>query len=329
MYFFLISLLLFTNCYLASQGWGQLNILLKRQAIQDVLKKKDISAHVRNKLLFVEEVRRFSKTKIQLNVQNTYTDYSHLDRSILAWNVIASERLALKPKIWWFPIVGDIPYLGFFSIDDANEKANELEKKGWDVRVSPVAAYSTLGWFDDPLISTQLKYSDWYLASLLIHECSHATLWFSNDVRFNESFASFVGKEGALQFFRERYGHKKQRQIQAFLAKRKYKHHLYSIYTRRLQKLYASKKTEKEKLIQKKYLFTQLEKILIQNGYKSFSKKMNNVDLISFEHYHSGEGYFLKIFKKCNKNWKCFLDKMKALHSLTPKKRKTEWRLNS
>ena len=199
------------QCYALRQTWGQIEILRLRRPIPEVLADANTPQTVRQKLLFVEKVRRFIQERMQLDIAQTFQYYTQLDRPELAWNVSASESLALKAKTWWFPIVGDVPYLGYFEYADAKAKADALRKEGWDVSLNTVAAYSTLGWFDDPLLSTQLNYSKWYLAQLLIHECAHANLWFVDDVSFNESFASFVGQQGALQFFKESYGVKAYR----------------------------------------------------------------------------------------------------------------------
>ena len=318
------------HCYVLNQAWGQLEILRKRKSIAKILEDPKTARPVRSKLLFVEEVRRFAGKHMHLKINETYTYYTQLERQVLAWNVVASEKLALRAKYWEFPIVGSVPYLGFFDRADAEEKAAELRKEGWDSRVSVVAAYSTLGWFDDPLISTQLNYPDWYLAALLMHECAHATLWFKGDVSFNESFASFVGRQGATLFFKHKGDFKGYQKMLSDLERSRQRRQVYRYYTQRIQRLYASKLKDEIKLQRKKALFARLEKSLVQKGFRdpqaSKTQAMNNVDLISFTHYHSGSKYFLYEFRKCKKKWPCFLKKMEGLKVLSKKERSKVWR---
>lgn len=327
----LAVLSVYTQCYILKQGWGQIGILYNRRPITEILEDPNTDRSVRAKLLFVEEVRRFAKNHMGLKVNKTYTYYTQLERKALAWNVVASEKLSLGAKYWEFPIVGKVPYLGFFDLADAKEKAKELAQEGWDSKVSVVSAYSTLGWFDDPLISTQLNYPNWYLAALLMHECAHATLWFKGDVPFNESFASFVGRQGAITFYKKRKAKAKGYQKMLFdLARNRQKRNIYRYYTRRLQRLYASKLKDEVKLQRKKALFRRLEKRLVQKGFRDHrlgkTQAMNNVDLISFTHYHSGSKYFLYEFRKCKKKWDCFLKKMEKLKTLPRKERYRIWR---
>ena len=323
------------NCYVLNQAWGQFEILRKRKSIAKILEDPQTTQSVRARLLFVEKVRRFAEQQMHLKVNETYTYYTQLDRPVLAWNVIASEKLALRAKYWEFPIVGRLPYLGFFNLADAKEQAAELRKEDWDTKLSVVAGYSTLGWFDDPLLSTQLNYSDWYLASLLMHECAHATLWFKGDVSFNESFASFVGRQGVILFYNREGDIKGYQKMHSDLARNRQIRQIYRYYTRRIQRLYASKLKDEIKLQRKKSLFVSLEKKLVQQGFRESlpqdsqaqeQQAMNNVDLISFTHYHSGSRYFLYEFRKCKKKWPCFLKKMGSLKALSKEERSKIWR---
>ena len=313
-YLFLLPILLFLNqCYLLYQGCGQLDILRRRRSIQKVIRDPKTSDFVKNRLIFVEEVRKFARDRMKLKVGNTYKSISKLDRDYLAVNVIASEKLAFRSKRWSFPIVGSVPYLGFFNRSHAKKEAEKLKKKGWDVRMQYVSAYSTLGWFNDPLISTQLSFSEWYLASLLIHECTHATLWFKGDVGFNESLASFVGREGALQFYTEKYGKDSRMYQQRLktLANHKKQTLLYHEYASRLNQIYISSLSDTEKLKNKKRLLTELENLLVKQKFRKISRateeRLNNADLASYLRYNSKNFDFQSYFQKCERDWECFL----------------------
>ena len=319
----------FSHCYVLQQTWGQWQILYQRRSIQEVIADPTTSPKIRAKLLFVEKVRQFAREELGLNVGEAYNYYTQLERSATAWNVSAAPKLAIKPKTWYFPIVGEIPYLGFFDYKKAQEQAQQLMEEGLDVRIGTVAGYSSLGWFNDPLLSTQLDYPHWSLARLLIHELAHRTLWFSGDVQFNESFASFVGNQGVLQFYHQYYDEVEYKRIQTYFAAQKARRKLYHSYTKRLEKLYNSQLPDEQKLQEKKRLLTKLENLLIQKGFRSASKtaqkSLNNADLLSYRRYNSGEEYFLATFQTCKKQWTCFLQKMKELQELSTQERAKVW----
>ncbi len=333
----LFSFLFAAHCYVMKQGAGQLEILWMRRSFSKVLADSQTPEAVRRKLMYVEKVRRFAQDKMGLKVHETYQYYSDLRRPALAWNVSASKKLAFQAKTWWFPIAGSLPYLGFFSYEDAKAQARKLEREDWDVRISEVAGYSTLGWFDDPLLSTQLAYSDWYLASLVIHECAHATLWFQDDVSFNESMASFTGITGALQFYEQEYGLEKRRQQEAVLVRRLQKRQLYRSYRRRLEKLYAGRLSKEEKLRKKAQILARLEALLGRGSYKADSKQdadadkylfgpLNNADLLAYHRYNSGEAYFRSLFQSCGEDWACFFQRLQKLAKLTKQQRLLIWK---
>src|SRR5690606_3806447 len=122
-----------------------------------------------------------------------YSEVAWLDRRYVSWTVSASDPWRLQPYEWSFPIVGRVPYLGFFKEEEAREKEQELIQKGLDTYLRGVSAYSTLGWFEDPLLSSMLNYEDHVLAETLIHELVHTTIWIKNSTDFNERLASYLG----------------------------------------------------------------------------------------------------------------------------------------
>ncbi len=327
----LSSFLLLQNCYIVHVAWGQLDILVRRKSISKILENPNTPENTRKKLEFIENVRDYAENKVSLKVNKTYKYFSQLDRKVLSWNIIASERFALKTKSWKFPIVGEVPYIGYFNYDQAVKKANELRSQGWDVRINEVAAYSTLGWFDDPLVSPQLAYNDWFLAVLLLHECTHATIWFVDDASFNESLASYVGFQGALNYFKEKFGKATIDAMIRNLKKKSGEYKIYARYTYLLQTLYLSKISNEKKNQKRNLLFSSMEKELVKQGYrKELSKtpedKLNNVDLISYTHYHSGGNYFKYTYRICKQDWNCFFKKIEALKNLNFEDRKKIWR---
>ncbi|MFO7894913.1 MAG: aminopeptidase, partial [Longimicrobiales bacterium] len=146
-------------------------------------------------------VRTFAVQTLGLDVGDSYTTFSRVDSDTLLLVVTAAEKTAFVPYTWWFPIVGSVPYKGFFDPDDAHAQARRLDAKGYDTHVRPSGAFSTLGWFNDPLLSTLLRRSDVSLASTVIHESTHNTVFLRGQVAFNESLATFVGDVGAVEYF--------------------------------------------------------------------------------------------------------------------------------
>lgn len=192
--------------YVAKAGIAEIRILRARRPIHQVVNDTLTDADTRAKLAWVIEARRFAAETLGIDVGDSYTTYTRLERDTLALVVSAAPKDQLGNVTWWFPIVGRVPYRGFFSVEDALEAARELEAKGYDTYVRPTAAFSTLGWFNDPLLSTVLQTDDVEVVQTVLHELSHQHLFLPGQVDFNESFATFVGRAGAIQFFCTRPG---------------------------------------------------------------------------------------------------------------------------
>ena len=187
--------------YVLRAGWAEARILHARRPIEDVILDPDTDERTRGKLTFARQARIFAIEELGLDADDSYTTYTHLDRDTLAMVLSAAEQDRLAARTWWFPVVGRVPYRGFFDLDDALEEQRKLEEEGFDTWLRPTSAFSTLGWFSDPLMSTVLRQDEIGVVQTLLHEVSHAHLWVSGSVRFNESFATFVGDTGAAAFF--------------------------------------------------------------------------------------------------------------------------------
>lgn len=192
--------------YVAKAGIAELRIMRARQPIHLVVNDPATPADTRAKLSYVLEARRFAAEELDIDVGESYTMFTQLDRDTLALVVSAAPKDQLGAVTWWFPIVGRVPYRGFFSEEDALEAAADLEADGYDTYVRPTAAFSTLGWFNDPLLSTALRTDDVEVVETVLHELSHQYLFVPGHVDFNESFATFVGRVAAIQFFCTRQG---------------------------------------------------------------------------------------------------------------------------
>jgi len=193
-----------TACYLSRGAWEEGKILARRQPITELVASKRTDPLVRRKLAIVLAARAYAKDSIRLKTEESFTTYSQLDRDTLVLVLSAAYRDKLEAYTWWFPIVGRVPYKGFFDFDAAKKAAKGFYDDGYDVALRPSSAFSTLGWFNDPLTSTTLSRDSLDLVNTVIHEVTHNTFYAPGKAVFNESFASFVGARGAAAFFRLR-----------------------------------------------------------------------------------------------------------------------------
>ncbi|MEO5588572.1 MAG: aminopeptidase [Gemmatimonadaceae bacterium] len=193
-----------TACYLTRGAWEEGKILARRQPIADLVANRSIDPAQRAKLALVLAARQYAKDSLRLKTEESFTTFSKLDRDTLVLVLAAAYRDKLESYTWWFPIVGRVPYKGYFDFDAAKRAAKSLYDDGYDVALRPSSAFSTLGWFNDPLTSTTLALDSLDLANTVIHEVTHNTYYAPGSAVFNESFASFVGARGAAAFFRSR-----------------------------------------------------------------------------------------------------------------------------
>jgi len=178
---------------------GQLEILSRAKPIGDVINESS-DAVLRQRLMRVQEIRAFAIHDLGLPDNGSYTRYSDLGRPFVVWNVFATPELSLKSKQWCFPIAGCVSYRGYFNEQDARDEAARLKSAGEDVWLSGVPAYSTLGYFDDPVLSTFVRWPETEVARMVFHELAHQVLYVKDDTQFNESFAATVEEEGVRRW---------------------------------------------------------------------------------------------------------------------------------
>jgi predicted aminopeptidase len=189
--------------YVARAAYEEARILWRRQPIERVLARPDLPDADREKLRLVLAVRKFAEERIGLRVRGSYGSISQVDGRAVVQLLIAAPRDSLEPYTWWFPVVGRVPYKGFFSKAAAKATAAALERDGYDTYVRPAIAFSTLGWFDDPLPSPLLKRDAVTLAEVIFHELFHNTVYLAGETVFDESSATFAGNRAAIEFFCE------------------------------------------------------------------------------------------------------------------------------
>ena len=182
--------------YYEQAARGQLSILWNRQPIEDLLVDQTLPQSIRNKLVTVLSVREFAERELGLPAEEHYQTFVDLKREHVVWNVFAAPEFSVEPLNWCYPVAGCVSYRGYFSEARALKYASKLQAEGFDVYTGGVDAYSTLGWFKDPLPSSVLNRADYQLAALVFHELAHQLIYLPGDTTFNESFATTVEQEG-------------------------------------------------------------------------------------------------------------------------------------
>jgi predicted aminopeptidase len=193
------------GCYLLQSAEGQLALMSKREPITRVIDAPSTPPKLRAQLQSVRAIRDFASRELGLPDNGSYRKYADIGRPYVVWNVVAAPEFSVDPKKWCFPIVGCVAYRGYFVEARARRFAAGLHAQGFDVVVGGVAAYSTLGHFDDPILSTMVNWDDVELAAIIFHELTHQLLYVRNDASFNEALATTVEEEGVRRWL-ERQG---------------------------------------------------------------------------------------------------------------------------
>ena len=313
------SLLFFTGCetigFYSQAVSGQLSLLVSSTPIEEVIASPSAPERLKTRLKFISEVRRFAENELYLPTGSSYKSYVELSRPFVLWNVFATPEFSLKPVSWRYLFVGRMSYRGYFGQSDAQEFAKKLEQNGYDVFVGGVSAYSTLGWFDDPVTSAMLRRGDVRLASLIFHETAHRLLFIGGDTAFNEGFATAVATEGVRRWIAKNGA---KMSFKDFLAYRK-RHasfiDLVMSYRPQFEKLYESTLSDSEKIKRKEALFMEMKAgyIVLKKSWdgrgdfdKWFSEDLNNAKLASIASYQTYTPAFAKILESKNGDLKEF-----------------------
>ena len=280
--------------YYSQAAQGQLELLADARPIDDWLADPNTNTSLRHRLETARQIRRFAVQQMGLPDNGSYTNYAALKRKYVLWNVVATPELSLQPLQWCFPVAGCVNYRGYYSKADADAYAKQLRAQGRDVEVGGVSAYSTLGWFRDPLISTFIHYPDAELARLIFHELAHQVTYVPGDSRFNESFASAV-EEAGVELWLQRFGNPVMREAyERYTLRRKDFLALLLKYRRELERTYASPLSDDDKRIAKARLFLELKdeyQVIKANwggyaGYdRFFAEPLSNAHLASIATY--------------------------------------------
>jgi predicted aminopeptidase len=327
----------FSGCYTLKQGAAMLGYLGKAKPVETLLTgPSQADAEFARR---VADIRRFALEDLGLRATSNYTKYVNIDRDYLAAVVSASAADSFARHEWWFPVVGSVPYKGIFNPDDARKERSKLEKKGLDVWIRGVDAFSTLGWFSDPLYSYMKDYPVHRLAELIIHESLHATVFLKNQAQFNEELAEFVGSEGARLYIEKTFGtdSEESRAITASDGDNA----LFLAFLRELiaelEQLYAGALPREEKLRTKaeiiqsaKTRFAETYDTVFHNdNYRGFSElPVNNAYLELYRLYYEDNRYFRDLYARSGSDLPRFIAAAKTLTSRSNPKAQLEKTLN-
>ena len=297
----------------------------QRQAIDELIKSDNTDPNEKIALKEVLQIRKFASSDLLLPDNNSYTSYVELDRDYVTWAVFAAESLSLNAKTWCFLVVGCVPYRGYFSQDKAWQFTQQLQAKGYDTYIAPVPAYSTLGWFSDPLLSSMLGRGSIITAEYIFHELAHQKLYIKNDTAFNEAFATAVGQIGVEKWLVSKGMDKS---LQNYLNANQNKHEIYQIIDtlkQQLQDIYQSSADNEQKLTLKdialdEYRQTMTKQLQAWNKLQQYQSwlldDMNNAKLNAFSTYRDLVPLFIDLYQRCNEDIAKFyqvVDRMRVL----------------
>lgn len=310
--------------YYAQAVEGHLAIQQRTRPIVEVVGDPATAENLKRSLSLVSALREFAVRELRLPDNGSFTTYADLGRPYAVWNVSAAPELSMELEKWCFVAVGCVSYRGFFSMSEAERFAQELRAKGYDVALGGVRAYSTLGWFREPLLNTFLGYSDTEMAQLIFHELAHQVVHVRDDTTFNESFATAVELEGINRWL-DRNGSEAQRD--AFIASRKRKTSYTTIlleYRARLKRLFASGESDVEKREIKARIFDELHEKLADFGTAKATvrrapvarTKLNNADLATVSTYTGLVPAFQALLQQQGGNLPLFYERVKEIARL-------------
>jgi predicted aminopeptidase len=309
----ILFMTLLPGCYYLQAAKGQWDLTRKREPIAEILAAKDTSPELAARLRLVQEARQFSIEELGLPDNNSYRTYADIERDYVVWNVFAAPEFSMDAKTWCFPVAGCVSYRGYFSKEDAQRQARRLEDQGYDVAIGGVAAYSTLGKFDDPLLSTMMNWDDTRLVGVLFHELAHQVLYVKGDSGFNESFATAVEEFGVRRWLET---HESAGAVESYRQRRQLRQDLMALVAAArdtLQAVYGSAASDDEKRAVKSKRLVELAAdvadLLEASGRKPtswLSGELNNARLVSMTLYEGRLPEFRALLDKCEQSIQCF-----------------------
>lgn len=294
--------------YIMQAANGQYHVLRARQPIDKVLADPHSSPELRAQLVKVQAARAFASSELALPDNKSYRSYADIGRPFIVWNVVATPEFSVQPQQWCFPVAGCVTYRGYFSEARAHAFANELAVRGFDVAVDGVPAYSTLGKFADPVLSSMLPYGEDALAATIFHELAHQLLYVRDDSEFNEAFATTIENTGLERWLAHQGEPKRMREFRLEQAYAQQLEEMLRSARQQLMQLYASGKSRADMREGKALIFNALGDDIrtfeMVNGvtypvYEEWiDKGMNNADLASLATYYDCLPGFMKLLQE-------------------------------
>ncbi len=332
-----LALLILTLSGCSSFGYyldlmaGHSEMMEKREQVTTVINNENTPAALKNILKNSIKIRDFASKNLYLPENKSYRLYADIKRRYAVWNVVATPEFSVKAKKWCFLFVGCLNYRGYFRQQQARDFAKNLQQQGFDVMVGGASAYSTLGWFDDPLLNTMLYQSEARRAGVIFHELAHQKVYIENDTAFNEAFAMAVEEEGVRRWFKSQG---KEEKYQQYLQNKKRNQALNDLLlsTReRLEKLYQQDIDDKQKRAGKKKIFSELKKQYqrLKQKWKGddrydqwMQQNLNNAHLLLIATYNELVPAFKKLLQKQGNDLRKFYQKVAELGEQESEKRK-------
>lgn len=299
-------MLLLNGCgvgYLWHVTVSQISLLARQRPVEEVLQSNTLSDKEQKKIGLILDVRTFAMEQLGMDASDSYTTFVQVNGPYVSYNLSAAPKDKLQPYIWRFPIVGRLPYKGFFKQEKALREQHKLDAQGYDTYVRGVQAYSTLGYFNDPILSSMLRLHDFILINTIIHELLHQTVWIKGNVSFNESLANFVGEKGTIAYLAQRYGDPSDK-LQHYRDMRAdagvFRAYMQTL-IERLEALYRLPLSAEEKRHRREPLFAAAKRDyttvfprMKTPYYRHYfeRQKLNNAVLLSFRRYHRNTSYF-------------------------------------
>lgn len=301
--------------YYSQSITGQLNVMQRRQPIEVLLDSGTTAPDLKARLSTALEIRRYASAVLKLPDNGSYTRYADLERPYAVWNVFAAPALSLDLKEWCYPFAGCVTYRGYFAEDKARAHADRLRARGFDTYYGGVAAYSTLGWFEDPLLNTVIGYSDTKLAGLIFHELAHQQLYVPGDTLFNEGFATAVAREGVRRWLEQQADPAKSSDYAAYHQHQDAFLELVARTRAQLQKVYAGEQSDGDKHRLKRQSLDAMRAEYARlkqswggdNGYDAwFAGELNNARLGAVNAYRAYVPLFEALFERSGRDFAVF-----------------------
>lgn len=312
--------------YIMKSGVGQMKLLNSRVPIDEALADPKLEEEKKAKLRLALEAREFAEKDLHLKPTKNYTSYVELGRPYVTYVVSAAEKWELKTYQWSYPFMGKMPYKGYFNEPDALEEEKGMQGKGLDTYMRGVSAYSTLGWFNDPILSSMLRYDDYDLVNTIIHETVHATLFIKHEADFNERLATFAGSKGAEIFYQKKEGAASPtlKQLKDEGEDSKLFSEFISAELDELKVWYQSLKPadrieenrmSRIRLIQERFTNNLKPRLKTKNFDHFPELKLNNARLLLYKTYMQDLSDFEKLYELSGRNFSEFIQRCKNLES--------------